>query len=70
MSELLQVEIATRVKAGCYIAELTDTFVFVLRHPGLSQIISIDGYNANRNRKNDLTGTNAFYNGRRCSRMF
>ena len=30
------------------IAELTDTFIFVLRHPGLAQIISIDGCNARR----------------------
>ena len=70
MSELLQVEIATRVKAVCHIAELTDTFVFVLRHPGLSQIISIDGYNANRNRKNGFTDNNALNNGRGCSRVF
>ena len=57
------------IGARC-VAELTDTFVFVFRHPGLAQIISIDGYNANRNRKNDLTDNNALYNGRRCSRMF
>ena len=37
----------------------TDTFIFVPRHPGLAQIKSIDGYNANRLESNDLTDNNA-----------
>ena len=59
MSELWQVQTATHVHARPCIAELTDTFIFVPRHPGLAQIISIDVCNANRLESNDLTDSNA-----------
>ena len=46
------------IGARC-VAELTDTFIFVFRHPGLAQIISIDGCNADRLESNDVTDNNA-----------